>query len=346
MKIKPDQLPASLERSLAPVYLVAGAEPLIVQECRDQVIRVAQQQGFVERDLFQADGRYDWSQIDQSSANLSLFSSRKIVDIRLPGGKPGREGAAFLVDRVKTPDPDVVLILSCDTWDASSRKSKWAGQLEKAGVLIEIWPVRPHELPVWIRNRMRRAGLEPEPGAVELLAELVEGNLLAAQQEIEKLLLLGETTRVSTDAISQAVANSSRFDSFRLVECALQGRLIECLRVAAGLKRTNVPIQLVSGSLYRELMLADAARTALQSGESESAVFRRLHIWQARQGPMKQATQRKARSGFGDAFRALTLIDQQSKGRAFGDPWQSLDRMLCGLCEAPGPNAGQLWGVG
>lgn len=336
MKIKPDRLPALLAQSLAPAYLIAGPEPLLVQECRDQVIKAAQQQGFIERDLFQADGRYDWSLIDQASATLSLFSSQKIVDIRLPGGKPGRDGAAVLVEMAKTPDPDRLLVVSCDTWDASSRKSKWAGQLDKSGVLVEIWPVKPHELPSWIRNRMRRSGLDPEPGAVELLAELVEGNLLAAQQEIDKLLLLGDSGRVTTDAISAAVANSSRFDSFRLVECALQGNLPECLRVASGLKRTNIPIQLVSGSLYRELMLADTARLAIHSGENESSVFRKLQVWPARQGPMKQAIHRMAGKGFGDAFRALALIDRQSKGRASGDPWQSLDRMLCGLCEAPG----------
>jgi len=343
MKIKPDRLPALLEKSLHPVYLIAGPEPLLLQECRDQVIRAAQQKGFVERDLFQADGRYDWSQIDQASANLSLFSSQKIVDIRLPGGKPGREGAAVLVEMVKTPDPDRLLIVSCDTWDASSRKSKWAGQLDKAGVLVEIWPVKPHELPHWIRHRMRQAGLEPEPGAVELLAELVEGNLLAAQQEIDKLRLLGDSSRVSTGVISAAVANSSQFDSFRLVECALHGNLAECLRVASGLKRTNIPIQLVCGSLYRELMLADTARAAIESGENETSVFRKLQIWPARQGPMKQAIHRKARKGFGDAFRALALIDRQSKGRASGDPWQSLDRILCGLCETPA--SGQRWKV-
>jgi len=341
MKIKPDQLPALLEKSLKRVYLIAGPEPLLVQECRDQVIRAAQQQGFVERELFQADGRYDWSQIDQASANLSLFSSQKIVDIRLPGGKPGREGAAVLVEMAEAPDPDRLLIVSCDTWDASSRKSKWAGQLDKSGVLVEIWPVKPHELPTWIRNRMRRAGLEPAAGVVELLAELVEGNLLAAQQEIDKLLLLGDSNRVTTEVISAAVANSSRFDSFRLVECALLGNLAECLRVASGLKRTNIPIQLVCGSLYRELTLADAARAAIQSGENESSVFRKLQVWSARQGPMKQAIHRKARKGFGDAFRALALIDRQSKGRASGDPWQSLDHMLCGLCETA--VSGQRW---
>ena len=333
MRAKPDQLPAQLARSLQAVYLVAGAEPLLVQECRDQIIKAAQQQGFAERDLFQVDAKFDWDRIHEQTASLSLFSSRKIADIRIPSGKPGREGAKVLGEMAESPDPDILLLVSCDHWDASSRKSKWAGILEKAGVLVEIWPIKPHELPGWIRTRMRKAGLEPEPGAVELLAELVEGNLLAAQQEIDKLLLLDQDTRVTTDIISLAVANSARFDSFRLVECTLQGRLGECLRVASGLQRTNVPIQLVTGSLYRELMLTDSARAAIRAGENESAVFRKLQVWQARQGPMKQAIRRLSDDDLGESFRALSLIDRQSKGRAPGDPWQTLDRLLWSLCE-------------
>ncbi len=340
MQARADQLPSLLAQTLKSVYLIAGAEPLLVQECRDQVIQTAQQQGFVERDLHQTDARFEWARIEESSANLSLFSSRKIVDIRLPTGKPGREGASALVEMVKPPDPDVVLLVSCEQWDASSRKSKWAGELNKAGVLVEIWPLKPHELPAWIRNRMRRAGLEPEPAAIDLLAELVEGNLLAAQQEIDKLVLLDQGSRVTADAISRAVANSARFDSFRLVECVLQGRLAECLRVAAGLQRTNIPIQLLTGSLYRELMLADTARAAVRLGENETSVFRKLRVWQTRQGPMLQAMKRVTERGFNEAFRALSLIDRQSKGRAPGDPWQTLDRMMWALCEPGGVQSG------
>jgi len=332
-RVRADQLPSLLAQSLEPVYLVAGAEPLLVQECRDQVIKAAQQQGFIERDLFQADARFDWNRVDEASATLSLFSSKKIVDIRLPTGKPGREGAKVLVEMAHSSAADTLLLVSCDQWDASSRKSKWAGELGKAGLLVEIWPVKPHELPGWIRNRMLLAGLKPDSDAVELLAELVEGNLLAAQQEIDKLLLLDQGSRVTADTISQAVANSARFDSFRLVECMLQGQLAECLRVASGLHRTNIPIQLVTGSIYRELMLTDTVRAAMRRGENESSVFRKLQVWPARQGPMKQALRRLSDQDLGESFRALSLIDRQSKGRASGNPWQTLDRLLWSLCE-------------
>ena len=333
MAVKADQLPALLSRSLAPVYVIAGSEPLLVQESRDLVIKAAQQQGFDERTVFEVTKGFDWDLLGEDASALSLFSSRKILDIRLPTGRPGRDGAPALVEMAQAADPDILLLLTCGKWDASMRKSKWASELARAGVLVEIWPVKPHQLPQWIRGRMLQAGLDPDKEAIAMLADLVEGNLLAAQQEIDKLVLLEPGARVTAEDITRAVANSARFDAFRLVECALQGQLGECLRVASGLRRTDVAIQAVSGALYRELVLSDTVRSAMQSGENESSVFGKLRIWPARQGPMRQALRRLSAFDFAESFRALALIDRQSKGRAPGDPWQTLDRLLWFLCD-------------
>ncbi len=342
MAVRADQLAAQLSRSLERVYLVAGAEELLVQECRDLIIEVARKQGFSERDVFQVEGRFDWHSVTADSATLSLFSAQKIVDIRLPSGKPGKEGAKVLGEMANSTDPDTLLLVSCGQWSNATKKTKWAGTLAKQGLLVEIWPVKPQELPGWIRKRMLKAGLEPDPDAVALLADLVEGNLLAAQQEIDKLLLLDQGSRVTAQLIHQAVANSARFDSFRLVECSLLGCLDECLRVVSGLHRMNTPIQPVVGALYRELSLTATVRSAIRSGENEAAVFGKFHIWSARQGPMKAAIRRLSESNLDDTFRSLALIDRQSKGRAVGDPWQTLDRLLWHLCE---PGAVPLQGM-
>jgi len=333
MAIKPEQLPGLLQRSLAPVYLVAGGEHLLVQECRDQIIRAAHARGFVERSVHEAGRNFDWDRLAQDTAAPSLFASRRILDLRLPTGKPGTDGSKALVEMAQNPDPDLLLLVSSGEWTAAMRKAKWASELARAGVLVEIWPIKPGQLPDWIRRRMRSAGLEPEPAAVALLAELVEGNLLAAQQEIDKLVLLGCAGSISADAVARSVANSARFDSFRLVECALQGALDESLRVAAGLQRTGVPIQAVTGAMYRELVVADAARSAIASGNSEATVFGRLRIWPARQAPIRRVLSRLSAYQFGEVFRALGLIDRQSKGRAAGDAWQTLDRLLWYLCD-------------
>ena len=333
MSIKPEQLPGLLQRSVAPVYLIAGTEQLLVQESRDQVIRAAQAQGFAERSVHEVTRGFSWDALTQDSAAPSLFASRRILDLRLPTGKPGTEGSRALISLAQAADPDVLLLVSSGDWGTAMRKLKWVKELAKVGVLVEIWPVKPKQLPGWIRQRMKRAGLDPEPAAVALLAELMEGNLLAAQQEIDKLLLLDHATRVTVDDVSRAVANSARFDSFRLVECALQGSLDECLRVAAGLQRTGVAIQAVTGAMYRELSVADQARCALRAGEGEAAVFGRLRIWPARQAPMRKALGRLSEFQFAEVFRALGLIDRQSKGRASGDAWQTLDRVLWFLCD-------------
>jgi len=333
MSVKPDQLPSLLSQSLAPVYLVAGAEPLLVQESRDEIIKAARGHGFEERTVHEAGRGFDWNRVSEDSAAPSLFSSRKILDIRLPGGKPGNDGAKTLLDLAEAADPDVLLLVTSGEWSTAMRKLKWASGLASAGVLVEVWPVKPQQLPAWIRERMTRSGLRPDAAAVRLLAEMVEGNLMAAQQEIEKLLLLDRGPTVTVDDVTRSVANSARFDSFRLVECVLGGQLGESLRVAGGLQRTDVPIQAVTGALYRELTVADGVRFALENGDTEQSVFGRLRIWQARQGPIRQAVGRLSGKDFGDAFRALSLIDRQSKGRAGGDSWETLDRLLWFLCE-------------
>ena len=333
MAIKPEQLPALLQRSLAPVYLIAGTEHLLVQECRDQVIQAAHTQGFTERSVHEVTRNFDWERLGEESATPSLFASRRVLDIRLPTGKPGADGSKALVKLAQAEDPDTLLLVSSGDWGTAMRKLKWATELAKAGVLVEIWPVKPAQLPDWIRQRMKHAGLQPEAAAVALLAELVEGNLLAAQQEIDKLLLLNHAARVTVDDVARSVASSARFDSFRLVECALQGALDECLRVAAGLQRTGVAIQAVTGAMYRELTVAETVRAAIAAGETEAAVFGRLRVWPARQAPMRRALGRLSAFHFGEVFRALGLIDRQSKGRAAGDAWQELDRLLWFLCD-------------
>lgn len=334
--LRPDQLPAALERSLAPVYLVGGAEPLLVQECRDAIIRAAQAQGFTERDVIEVGPRFDWSTLGEAGGMPSLFASRRIVDLRLPTGKPGLEGGKALVHYVERLDPDVLFLVSTGDWKGEIRKTKWAQTLAAAGTLVEIWPVKMNELPGWIRKRMADAGLRPEPEAVALLAEMVEGNLLAAQQEIDKLVLLGAGPKVTAAEVTAAVADSAHIDAFRLVECALLGQAAESLRAAAVLLRTGVAIQPVCGALHRELVLADSIRALLAAGQPEAAAFRRFGVWPARQGPLRAAVRRLSAAQFGDAFRALALIDRQGKGRAAGDDWQSLDRLLWFLCDPAG----------
>jgi DNA polymerase-3 subunit delta len=332
LNINPARLAQALEKPLAPLYLVAGAEPLLVQECRDLILQAARNNGFLEREVYQISGSFDWNSIGEAAVEQSLFSSRRVIDIRLPAGKPGKDGGKFFTEWAKKPDPDRLLIVSCDEWATSSRKSRWAADLSKAGALVEIWPVKIRELPSWIEQRMQAAGLNAEPEAVRVLADLVEGNLLAAQQEIEKLALLGSSGCVTVKDIRQSVGNSTRFDAFRLSDCVFSGRKDECLKVASGLRRTGVAIQAVAGALYYQLNQLDAVRRAVEVGENEGRAFGRMRVFKMAQPAFRTALRRLSERQMAESFRALALIDRQSKGRAAGEPWQTLDQMLVRLC--------------
>lgn len=340
MQIRPEQLQQSLAKQLAPVYLVAGAEPLLVQESRDLVLDAARRNGFLERTVYEAGKNFEWDMLHSAGMEQSLFSTRKVIDLRLPSGKPGQSGGKAIADWVKTSRPDVLLLISCDEWDTASRKSRWASDVAAAGVLIEIWPVKTQELPAWIERRMRSAGLRPEQDAVFLLANLAEGNLLAAQQEIDKLMMLDPSGTVSAEMIRQSSANNSRFDAFRLGECLLAGRADNCLKVAAGLQRTGVAIQEVAGALNYQLTQLNAVHCAVHGGESEQAALDRLRVFRMAQPVFRDALRRLSGRQIGDSFRALALIDRQGKGRASGDPWQSLNGLLLKMCTGgarPGP---------
>jgi len=335
MPIKPEQLPVALQKSLAPVYLIGGAEPVLVEECRDLVIKAGQQQGFLEREIFHTGAKYNWEEILDVTAERSLFSSRKIIDVRLPTGKPGQAGGKFLSGWAASPDPDFLFIVSCTEWETSTRKSAWVAKLSAAGVQVEIWPVKPNQLPAWIERRMKAAGLQPEREAVLLMAELMEGNLLAIKQEIEKLSLLVGTAPVTVDTVRQSASTHSRFDAFRLGECILAGNAAESLRVAAGMQRAGTAIQALLGALTFQLSQLEAVYSAIRSGENEARVFSRLRVFKSNQPAMRQTVNRLRPEQMAAAFHSLSLIDRQGKGRASGDPWMTLDQMLINLCAAP-----------
>jgi DNA polymerase-3 subunit delta len=332
MQIKADQLAGSLKRGLAPIYLVGGEEPLLLLECCDQIRTAAKARGFIERELLQVEQGFDWSALRQA-ATPSLFATQKIIDLRLRTGKPGQEGARVLSEWAEAPDPDILLLVSCEKWDKSSRSAKWAGKLEKAGQRIDIWPVNAQEMPRWLEMRMHKHGMQPEPEVLRILADRLEGNLLAARQEIDRLALLKGAGTVTVDDVMKVVADSSRFDAFSLAEHMLSGNLGDGLRVAAGLKRMDTPIPMLLGALLKELKVVETYRLAVRGGEQETMVFRRLNVWQNRQHTVRTAARRLDTLRLFGAFKMLSLIDRQSKGRAPGDPWQSVDTLLLQLSE-------------
>ena len=331
MKIRTNQLSSHLQKNLAPCYLVTGDEHLLVDESLDSIREAARAQGFMSRELFVAAAGFDWAQLRNSSANLSLFAEKQIVELRLPTGKPGRAGGQAIVDLVESTDPGLMLIVSGPKLERGAQSSKWAKSIEAKGVNIQVWPIDARELPGWIAERMRQAGLQPDHGAVRLIADRVEGNLLAAGQEIEKLrLILGEG-KVSADDVSAAVANSSRYDVFKLVDAALGGEAKRALKILSGLRAEGVEPVIVVWALARELRTLANLTDTVSKGMDLASGMQKTGVWRNRQALMRSCIGRHQHGDFHGLLKAASLADQAAKGQSRADPWQLSTDIVLGI---------------
>jgi len=322
LKINVNQLSTHLQKKLAPCYLVAGDEHLLVDEALDAIRGAAREQGFTLRDLQVATAGFDWLQLRDSGSNLSLFAEKRIVELRLPTGKPGRAGSQAIADFVEHCGDDLLFIVVTPKLDRKAQSAKWVKTLESSGVSVPVWPIDLRELPRWISERMRRAGLQPERDAVTMIANRVEGNLLAASQEIEKLrLILGEGP-VTADNVSDAVANSSRFDVFKLVDAAMGGDAKRALRILSGLQAEGVEPVIVVWALAKELRtLALLTDTVAQGGNLASGM-KKNRVWSSRQALVRNCIGRHKHGDFHQLLKAASQADQAAKGQVRADPWQ------------------------
>ncbi len=331
MKIQANQLTSHLGKSIAPCYLVTGDEHLLVAEALDSIREAARQQGFASRELHVAATGFDWNDLRAASGNLSLFAERRIIELRLPTGKPGRSGGQAIVDMAAASDPDLLFIVSAPKLDRSAAASKWAKALDSAGVSVQVWPVGLRELPGWIAARMRREGLDPDRGAVTLIADRVEGNLLAASQEIEKLrLTLGEG-KVTVDDVSRAVANSSRYDVYKLADAALSGDAKRALKILDGLRAEGVEPVIVMWSLTRELRTLAKLDDLVRDGQDLSGSMQKAGVWRNRQGLVRSCVGRHQHGGFHRLLKVARKADAAAKGQLRADPWQLATEIILGL---------------
>jgi DNA polymerase-3 subunit delta len=334
VKIQANQLQSHLQKNLASCYLVTGDEHLLAAEALDAIREAARQRGFSSRDLHIATTGFDWSSLRDSTSNLSLFAEQRIVELRLPTGKPGRVGSQAIVDLIERIGPDLMLIVVAPKLDRSSQSAKWVKALDSAGVNLTIWPVGPRELPGWIGERMRRAGLKPDREAVTMIADRVEGNLLAAGQEIEKLRLLHGEGTVSADDVSDAVANSSRFDVFKLADAALGGDAKRAIKVLAGLQSEGVEPVIVVWSLTRELRMLASLADALANGTDLASAMQKARVWSNRQALVRSCVARHGRRDFHRLLKATGQADRAAKGQVRADPWQVLTPIILELALA------------
>jgi len=331
LKINAGQLSAHLQKSVAPCYLVTGDEHLLVAEALDAIREAARREGFTARDLHVATTGFDWGQLRGSGANLSLFAEKRIVELRLPTGKPGVAGAQAIIDFVAQTGPDLKFVVSGPKLDRGTQSSKWVKTLDAGGVSVPVWPVELRELPGWIAARMRRAGLQPDRDAVALIADRVEGNLLAAAQEVEKLrLLLGEGKVTSAD-VGNAVANSSRFDVYKLADAALAGDAKRSLKILSGLAAEGVEPVIVIWSLTRELRTLAGLAGVVAAGGDLGGAMQKAGVWRDRQGLVRSCVRRHQSQDLWRLLKLASRADQAAKGRLREDPWQVITEIVLGI---------------
>lgn len=332
MKLSPAQLGKHLQGPLASIYLVSGDEPLLCQEATDAIRAAARKQGFDERQVFNADASFDWGSLLQAGASLSLFAEKRLLELRLPGGKPGDKGAAALLEYSARPAEDTLLLISLPKLDGSTQKSKWASALINAAhaQFIQVWPVDANQLPQWISQRLAQAGLSAHPDAVELIAARVEGNLLAAAQEVEKLKLLAEGNQITLETVQAAVADSARFDVFGLVDAILAGDATHALRILEGLRGEGVEAPVILWALARELRTLGGVAQLSGQGVPLDKAFSQMKppVWDKRRALVGKAMQRYPAARWNLLLQDAQGLDAQIKGQAPGSVWTGLSRLV------------------
>jgi len=328
LKLTPDSLSAHLAQRLLPAYLVSGDEPLLTGEAADEIRARARAAGFTERDVHFLERGSDWDDVRASAANLSLFGSRRLLELRLPTPRPGVAGNNALQSLLERDDPDTLLLILTPRLDRDAQGSQWFKALESRGGWIPVWPVEADRLVGWLRARCRRLRLELDDEAITLLAERTEGNLLAAHQELEKLRLLAPAGVITSDAVLASVADSARFDVFRLSEAVLEGEADRALRVLGGLRSEGTEQTLVLWALTKALR-------DLWGAVANPGAARARGGWQRQTAALDKAERRAPRL----SFRALTLraarADRMIKGRLQGDAWDEMALLAADICGRP-----------
>lgn len=313
MQLKSADLQGALRRGLAPLYLVAGDDALLVQEACDAILRAAREAGFTERSVLHVEAGFNWNDVVQDAASMSLFAERRIIDVRLPAPKFDKDASEVLRRYADAPAEDTLLLIRSPRLESKQRSAAWFKALDRAGVIVQIWPLSLRELPRWLSGRLSEAGVELDDAALDLLAERVEGNLLAAVQEIEKLKLAGLTTPVSARALMDVLDDSARYDTFELIDAVLAGESRRVSRMLATLRQEGVALFAILGALTSQLRrIADGGYVPAPRKRLVGGFLRRIG----------------STTAIPRILAECALVDAQGKGQVPGDAWLSLEEIL------------------
>ena len=335
MQLRAEQLAAQLAKNFAPVYAVHGDEPLLALEAADAVRAAARKRGFTQREVFEPGRSFDWSEFAHAAGSSSLFGDRKLIELRLASGKPAAPAAKAIVDYCARPSPDAVLLVTMPRPEGAGWwKSEWFAALDAAGAVVEVQPVARAQLPQWIAQRLAAQRQSAPREVLEFLAERVEGNLLAAHQELQKLALLAPEGELSMEAVERAVATVARYDPYAAVEALLARDAARYVRVIEGLRGEGEQPTFILFVLASALFVLDGARR----GGALDPLFQQHKLYNK---PLQRAVQASARrfdaSAVASALAHAALVDRAIKGVAKADPWEEFIKL--GLKLAGGSKA-------
>jgi DNA polymerase III subunit delta len=328
LRLNAEQLPAALTRGLAGIYLVSGDEPLLVGEAADAIRAAARAAGYADRQVFFIDRSFGWDELRHASQALSLFAQRRVLELRMPSGKPDK-GAAQLAELAANPPPDVICLVITEKLDKKASDAAWVQAVEKHGAWVPIWPVDAAALPGWLRGRARMLQIDIEPEAARLIVDRVEGNLLAAKQELEKLALLANGDPIGTDLVLSSVGDSARYDVFQLAAAAAAGDGARALRVLLSLKGEGAEPTLILWALVRELrgLWQARERARLRSANRGSG-------WNLAATPSARALSRADKMPLAALLMQASVADRVIKGLSAGDAWSALTGLTGALAGA------------
>lgn len=332
MKLRPNQIREHFAKgTLLPLYLLSGDEPLLMQEAADQIRSASRKAGITERELFLVESGFEWNNVLQAGNSMSLFGDRKLLEVRNEKGKFDDAAKKALAIYCDNPNPDNILLLILPKVDKKTQSAKWFQQLESVGAFIQVWPVDAAQLPQWIHQRMHSVGLEPTREAVQLLAERVEGNLLAAAQEVEKLILLRGAGPLDARDIEDAVANHARYNLYDMVDETLQGNYGHAIKMLNYLRASGTDPLAVLWPLSKEIRTLAGVSQLIDNGLAPARALQEYKVWANRTSMLQNALQRVPARTFKHCLVEAARIDQAIKGLGKGDPWDGLTNLILWL---------------
>ncbi|MDN4501247.1 DNA polymerase III subunit delta [Alteromonadaceae bacterium BrNp21-10] len=328
MQVYPNRFQDQLGGELKPFYLIFGDEPQQRIECIELIRQAARKQGFDERQSFTVDNQFSWNQLLDASQSMSLFASREIIEINLPTGKPGAEGSKMLVNIAEHTHPDTIYILHGDKIGRDVTNSKWFKTLDSNGIYVPCYPLEGRNLQQWMANRLRQHQLPTDANIIKLLCDHCEGNLLAAQQEIDKLPLLFPDRKIDIPSLQKAISDHSKFNVFQLVDVLLAGDMQKTVKMLYRLESEGIEPVVILWALSREWQTLHELKFAQQQGQNISQLWNSMRIWKNRQSLYSSALQRLSMKDLRQLQHKLAQLDAALKQSSIARPYVE----LCHIC--------------